>query len=59
MINLKISSCIDDVKMGIINDGKEPYSVDYTACALGIKSGKSNPCDDGRKDLNKLSEEVL
>ena len=51
MINLKISSCIDDVKMGIINDGKEPYSVDYTACALGIKSGKSNPCDDGRKDF--------
>ena len=37
--------------MGILNDGKEPYSVDYTACALGINSGKSNPCDDGRKDF--------
>ena len=38
--------------MGILNDDKEPYSVDYTACALGLSSKQSNLCDDGRYDLN-------
>ena len=37
--------------MGILNDGKEPYSVDYTACALGMTSKQSKLCDDGRNDF--------
>ena len=37
--------------MGILDDGKEPYAVDYTACALGLNSKQSNLCDDGRYDF--------
>merc|ERR1712131_213976 len=38
----EVSPCIDDVKMGILDDGKEPYAVDYTACGLGLNSKQSN-----------------
>ena len=50
----EISACLETAKMGIINDGLEPYSADYTACALRSVINPRGLCDDGRQDFYLL-----
>ena len=41
-------TCIEKSKLGILNDENEPYSYDYTACAIGAEV-TGDLCSDERE----------